>query len=82
MFLFVSIVGWAACQMGLDGRGGFNTTITLTSGSGTAPEVRYARVVRLIDTGLLLVFKDAPGQLAYVRYESVRTIAEPSIINP
>jgi len=55
----------------------FDIAITLTSETGPKPEIRKARLVRAIDAGLLLVFEDAPGQLAYARNETVRTIAEP-----
>jgi hypothetical protein len=62
----------------LDARGTrFETAIVLAGENGSKTETRSARVVRAIDGGLLLVFQDAPNQLAYVRYESVRTIAEP-----
>lgn len=55
----------------------FDIEITLTGESGAKPETRPARLVRAIDGGLLLVFQDAPDKLAYVRNESVRSLAEP-----
>jgi hypothetical protein len=62
----------------LDARGTrFDAQVVLAGENGSKTEIRPARMVRAIDSGLLLVFQDAPSQLAYVRYESVRTIAEP-----
>jgi hypothetical protein len=62
----------------LDVRGTrFDTQVVLAGENGSKTEIRPARMVRAIDSGLLLVFQDAPSQLTYVSYESVRTIAEP-----
>jgi len=62
----------------LDARGTrYETLILLAAEKGSTPESRPARLVRAIDGGLLLVFQDAPTQIAYVRYEAVQRIAEP-----
>ena len=57
-------------------RSRFDTDISLTGEGHAGPDTRPARIVRAIDGGLLLIFKDTPDRLAYIRYETVRSIAE------
>jgi hypothetical protein len=76
VLLFVVVLGNLRGHVDAGGAS-FDTDITLTGEGDDKPEMRSARIVRAIDGGLLLVFKDAPDKLAYVRYETVRTIAEP-----
>jgi hypothetical protein len=76
LLVFVTLLGGAAAHGAMQGAQ-FNTQVAFT-GEGAAAVTRPARLVRVIDNGLLVVFRDAPGQIAYVRNESVRNLSEPA----
>jgi len=77
LLVFVTMLGAAHATLAMRSSA-FDTELTLT-GEGAAPSPpRPAHVVRVIDKGLLVVFRDAPGRIAFVRNEMVRVLSDPA----
>jgi len=77
LIVFVTMLGAAHASLALRS-GAFDTDIILTGEGATPSPVRPAHVVRVIDKGLLVVFRDAPGRIAFVRHEVVRVLSDPA----
>jgi len=77
LLVFVTMLG-AAQAMIATRSPTFDTQLTLTSEGPTMPaSTRKAHVVRVIDNGLLVVFGDTPGRIAFIRNEGIRMVSDP-----
>jgi hypothetical protein len=77
LLMFVTMLGAAQATLAM-GSTAFDTQLTLTSEGAPVSPPRPARVVRIIDKGLLVVFQDTPGRITFVRTEMVRLLSDPA----
>lgn len=79
VILFVPLCGYTRGLMEMGRKGTFITydsQIVLKSENGAKAGTYQVHVVRAIDEGLLLLVQGAPRQLFYIRYDTIRTLAE------
>ena len=77
LLVFVTMLGAAQANLAMRSPA-FDTQLILTGEGAQPPPARPARVVRVIDNGVLVVFGDAPGRIAFVRNETVRVLSDPA----
>ncbi len=76
LLVFVTMLGGAQSILAMRSTE-FGTMITM-SGEGATATPRPAHLVRAIDNGLLVVFRDAPRRIAWVRNDAIRLLSEPT----
>jgi hypothetical protein len=75
--LIVFIIMLGSSRYRADASGShFDTLVTISADDKTPAKPEAARLVRVVEDGIFLIFKDEPGRIVFVRKEAVKMVSE------